>query len=230
MSNLRTLGGLMRSPVLPVTTWVNRPAANGFPAGTILPVVWYDGRTLHFIADPENNRWRPQNGVMDLYVRVGTNVSTPLATLTGDGTDKVFTLPVDCLIPAGMLYPHSILTVGMILRKFGTHTGVIESRLSTTASNFTSPVPNIISANTSNAAAQTWHRGSADAIIRNGGFYSGITLSIASSMSTGASTSQYVDRTDANILTEDRYVIFIIRTTYTDSAAELHAYTVQLRG
>lgn len=206
--------------------WSARPSANAVAAGTEMPVlgIGLGGRSI-WVSDGIEN-WHPLNGSVVAYQNPSANFSFPVNVLTGDGTRKFFTLGTPCLLPAGMLFRGMVVEVGMFARKNGTHTGGFLIGMATAAGG--AGYQAMVSAGTA-AAAGTYFRATSEASVYSIGFNSTGNASVYGQA--GASTSSVpADRADANITTQDRYIVFGIETSYTDSAAELIQYFVRLRG
>lgn len=100
------------SPFTAVATWADLPAAASATPGALYRVagVGVGGYSFWF---SDGTFWRPQNGMVTLYNGVGPNTgsySVPVTSLTAvTGSTQVFVLPVDMLIPAGMMRHGSAL-------------------------------------------------------------------------------------------------------------------------
>lgn len=174
----------------------------------------------------DGTNWRPFNGRQVIYQAGASSLASPCATLTGNGTAQYFVLPTPALLPATLLFSGLVVEAGGVIQKRGTHTGVVRIGLATSAAGAGAVIA--VSA-AANAADASWVRGSVEMKVAAAGFFTTGPASEYGSFGTSTSAS-LVDRSDANILSADRYVVIGIEATYTDSAANLVDYWVALRG
>lgn len=219
-------GGASQSMRLTPRLWSGRPSANAVAAGTEMPVLNFGlgGRSM-WVSDGIS-QWRPMNGSVVAYQNPANSFASPVASLTGDGTAKVFSLAAPCLFPAGMLFPGVALEVSALFRKSGVHTGSFRCGLATSAAG-AGYLASVSAA--ANAAAGSYLRGTTELSVYSGGFSTGGNAGVGGAVSSLVNASA-ADRADASISTADRYVVFGIEASYTDSLAELLQYVVRLRG
>lgn len=217
-----------RGTILTPSTWANRPAASSVPVGTILPVMLTGNTEPRFFVS-DGTVWRPQGAWQVLYHRSGS-AAAPLATLTGDGTIKYWVLPQDCLLPGGMLYAGIRIEAQFWMRKSGTHTGVVRLGLAT-ANDGTNYLGCGVAANATSGSNVF---GASEMCVYADGFMSGVVDGTSrvsySALSATSSSTAIVDRASSGIQTDNRFVVFGIGATYTDSAADMLMYSVAIRG
>ena len=114
--------------------WADRPSAAS-NTGQVITVTDVGSRSRW---TSDGTYWRPQNGRVLLYSRAvqGDPTTTSITSLTGNSTSQSFTLPVEMLIPAGVMnYPSAVLRLNAMFRRVGVAgaTGNVLISVSTTA-------------------------------------------------------------------------------------------------
>ena len=97
------------------TTWAGRPAVNFVPAGTELQVTDYANQK--FISD--GTYWRPAQGRMLLKSVFGLSAAGGQIAQISGTTAGLFAVPGGCKIQAGMIIPHSRISVQSDTYKVG---------------------------------------------------------------------------------------------------------------
>lgn len=167
--------------------------------------------------------WRPANGFAVVYGQYGT-IAAPIATLTGNGTQQVFTLPELCLLPAGLLAPGSRLDVEAQVYKEGVHTGSALGFLSSV------PAPVNMSLDDFQNSSSTATNPSTIKLVGNLLIGSGIWVEsqVTQVWNAGNSTAVQIDHADANVNSENRYIGAGIGTSYTSDLARLLSLRVSI--
>lgn len=205
-------------------TWASRPAATSVTAGAKIRITDVGvGGYSEWVSD--GTYWRPVNGSVLLECRAGS-VSSPVTSLTGNGTIQQYILPRDILLPAGMLIPGSQLEVLMVGRKVGTtgHTGSFLGCLSD------SPVPASPSLwDFYNLATNATNPSIARMPMRFGVYANGWLESQAiSPFAPGNSATDWVEHADVGINSANRYISFFMGSSFVDGTGSILQYSVAL--
>lgn len=99
---------------------ITRAAFAGISASNFAPgsrIRFTDMKDAQFYST--GGLWKPVMGRQTLYIRQGS-IASPIATLTGNGTQQAFTLPETLLIPRGLLTDTTKLYAEALLRRGGT--------------------------------------------------------------------------------------------------------------
>lgn len=202
-------------------TWATRPTAAPVASRYFATDIGPNGTLFSW----DGTYWRPANGQALVYGAFGT-ISTPLATLTGNGTEQVFTLPELCLLPAGLLSPGSRLDVSAQMYKDGaTHSGSAYGFLADTPAPASLTAVDFWFGNSINSASPSMLKTAAPLLIGNGEWLESqaITLWVP-----GSSSTVQPIYTDANVNIEDRYIGFGVGSNFTSGAIRLYGISVIL--
>lgn len=202
-------------------TWAARPTAAPVASRYFATDIGPNGTLFSW----DGAYWRPANGQALVYGAFGT-ISTPLATLTGNGFEQVFTLPELCLLPAGLLPIGSRLDVSAQLYKDGAaHNGSVYGFLANTPTPASLTAVDFWTGNSTNSASPSMLKTAGPLLIGNGEWLE--SQSITLWVPTATATVQPIN-TDADVNTEDRYIGFGIGTNFTSGAIRLYGVSVIL--
>lgn len=181
-----------------------------------------DLHNAEFISDGTN--WKPVSGSQLLYIAEGT-VATPLATLTGNGTNQLFTLPAgNLVIPAGLLSPNTELYAeGWFKRSTanGAFTGIA---LLGTGNSFGDN--QFLSVSITNTASFEW-RGDGSAKISSSTAFTSTGFILANQVSSAGQ----VDRTGSFNTASVNYVNFGASSSFiAPDTFAINGYRVEIKG
>lgn len=200
-------------------TWAARPTAAPVASRYFATDIGPNGTLFSW----DGAYWRPANGFAVLYGQYGT-VASPIATLTGNGTQQVFTLPELCLLPAGLLAPNSRLDVEMQVYKEGAHTGSVLGFLASTPTPASMAIDDF--QNTSSVATNPSTIKLVGSLLIQSGVW--VESQVTQTWNAGNSTAVQIDHADANVNSANRYIGAGIGSSYTSDLARLLSLRVSL--
>jgi hypothetical protein len=205
-------------------TWATKPAASAVLTGTTIRIS--DVGVSGSLWTSDGTNWRPQNGSLVLWRRVGSLAAPVAPNLTPTGANLSFAVPDTMNIPAGMLIPGTTRVQVMAkLRRLGGSgavggAGVRLGNSGAAGINDNSIVAQSVAA-TANLDMLMW--GYADVVTTT--TYSG--TGTAQPNSTGAAAA-FVDRTTSFDTTASNLISIGIASTLTVDQVALLGYSITL--
>lgn len=217
----------------PMYTWATIPAANSMPSGTTVRVdpSSFGGTyksPLGILMVTDGTVWRPKGGAQ-LMARGASSLASPIATVTGTGSDVLFPITTQFSLPAGLLsYTGIGIRVRAVFQKTGADAAASTFRIKLGKNN-SSGTSDIVASIATNAVALDGAKLNQTARVTTLGANTVAVFTTDTLQDNGRGTSLIVDRNTYLDTTTANYVLFTA-SGVSGATHALISFTIELVG